>query len=68
MTTEEMKLRFTPKKVIREELGGDYYYRCGWLSCNKIVRSDMEFCPYCGQRLEFPLSDYEEKIAYLQIS
>ena len=60
MTTEEMKIRYTPKMVIREELGGDYYYRCCWISCNKIVRSDMKFCPECGQRLLFPLSDYEE--------
>lgn len=58
MTIEEMKIRYTPKKVVKEELGGDIYYRCPWVSCNKIVRSDMNFCPQCGQFLLFPNSDY----------
>lgn len=60
MTVEEMKERLTPKMVVKEELGGDYYYRCGWLSCNMIVRSDWVACPYCGAILQFPLSDYED--------
>lgn len=60
MTVEEMKIRYTPKMAIREELGGDFYYRCCWITCNKIVRSDWKFCPACGQSLLFPSSDYEE--------
>lgn len=58
MTDEEMKIRFYPKKVVKEELGGDIYYRCPWIACNKIVRSDMNYCPNCGQHLEFPYGDY----------
>lgn len=44
-----------PNEVVREELGGDYYYRCGWLLCNKIVKADYDYCPYCGTKLIFPL-------------
>lgn len=58
MTTEEMKIRYTPKKVVKEELGGDFYFRCPWITCNKIVRTDMNYCPNCGQLLSFPSSDY----------
>lgn len=61
MTVEEMKIRFTPKMVVKEELGGDFFYRCPWITCNKVVRSDMNYCPNCGQRLEFEYSDYERK-------
>ena len=60
MTVEEMKIRYTPKMAIKEELGGDYYFRCPWISCNKIVRSDQNYCGACGQKLKFPLSDYED--------
>lgn len=67
MTTEEMKVRYTPKMAVREELGGDYYYRCPWIACNKIVRSDMNYCCGCGQRLMFPLSDYEESCVLAEI-
>ena len=61
MTVEEMKIRNTPKKVIEEELGGGYFFRCPWLSCNEIVKSTWRFCPLCGQRITFPNSDYEEE-------
>lgn len=52
--------RENPVKAIREELGGGYYYRCPWLTCNKIVRSEYDYCPYCGTKLIFPNSDYNE--------
>lgn len=42
-----------PREAIREELGGGYYYRCPWLACNKIVRSEWDYCPYCGVKLLF---------------
>lgn len=51
--------RDIPKKVVREELGGDYYYRCGWLACNQIVRSDWDYCPYCGTKLDFQIDDFK---------
>lgn len=55
MTGEE--LRNTPQKAIREELGGGYYYRCPWLSCDKVLRSDWLYCPYCGTRVYFDTDD-----------
>lgn len=58
MTIEEMKIRYIPKQAIREELGGGYYYRCPWQDCNKIVRSDINYCPSCGQRLQFAVDNY----------
>ena len=60
MTDEEMRIRFKPKMVVKEELGGDFYYRCPWISCNKIVESNMNYCSNCGQKLEFPYGDYRE--------
>ena len=62
MTNEEMRVRYTPKKAIREELGGGFYYRCCWIKCNTIVRSDMNYCPMCGQRLFFDYSDYDDTL------
>lgn len=55
---EEIMERLRPKKAIKEELGGGYYYRCPYLLCNKIVRSDMNYCPNCGQRLSFDVDNY----------
>lgn len=56
----EMEQRNIPMKPIREELGGDYYYRCPYILCNKVIRSDYHFCPNCGQVLDFPKDDYED--------
>lgn len=55
---EEIMERLRPKKAIKEELGGGYFYRCPYLLCNKIVRSDWEFCPYCGSALVFEDDSY----------
>jgi hypothetical protein len=45
--------RDIPIPVIKEELGGGYYYRCPVISCSKIVKSEWDYCPYCSQRLDF---------------
>lgn len=45
--------RLAPKLVKREELGGDFYYRCPWIVCDKILKRDWDFCPYCGQKLVY---------------
>ena len=45
--------RLYPMKVIKEELGGWYFYKCPNLTCNKEIKSEYEYCPYCGQKLEF---------------
>ena len=47
--------RQKPKLVQTIELGGDYYYRCPWLSCNAEVTHYDCYCRKCGQRLEFPV-------------
>lgn len=39
-----------PVKPIKEELGGDYYYRCPWLTCSTVIRSDYDYCPKCGAK------------------
>ena len=61
MTIEEMKIKYTPKNVVTEELGGGYFYRCPWISCNTIVKSEDNYCRNCGQKLSFPFSDYNTK-------
>ena len=43
----------TPLPAQKHELGGDYYYRCYWVSCNADVKSYDRYCPMCGQRLLF---------------
>lgn len=45
--------RDIPLPVIREELGGGYYYRCPVIKCNKVVKAEWNWCPICGQRLDF---------------
>ena len=49
-----------PMYAVKEELGGDYYYRCGWMLCDKVVKSEWTYCPYCGTRLIFDRDDYSE--------
>ena len=61
MSNEEILLRLQPKQAIREELGGDYYWRCPWLACNKIIRSEWFYCPACGQAVFFEKDSYTEE-------
>ena len=58
IVNDEIYERLRPKKAIKEELGGGYFYRCPWIMCNKIVRSDDRYCSNCGQRLVFDTDDY----------
>ena len=39
------------KPPIKMELGGDYYYKCFWLKCNQTIKSDWNYCPYCGTKI-----------------
>ena len=41
------------KKPVKEELGGDYYYRCPWIACNSVLKSEDNFCPKCGQKINW---------------
>lgn len=54
---EELKVRDKALEVQKVEVGIDYYYRCHWLTCNAEVRSYMNFCPICGQRLDFEVNN-----------
>ena len=40
-----------PMKPRRIELGGGYYYKCHWLTCDTDINKFMDFCPGCGQRI-----------------
>ena len=37
-----------PIAPVKEELGGDYYFRCGWAKCDQVIKRDYNFCPHCG--------------------
>lgn len=41
----------TPKPPQRIELGGDYYFKCPWASCNTDINQYMNYCPICGQKI-----------------
>lgn len=49
----DLMTRDDPKYPRRIELGGGYYFRCGWLKCNTDINRDMNFCPKCGQRINW---------------
>ena len=50
-----------PKKPDVVELGGDYYYSCFWATCNTTLQKWMNYCPVCGQRIDWgeKEEDYE---------
>lgn len=60
-----MSERDIPMEAIKEELGGGYFYRCPHLLCNKIVRSEYDYCPYCGQRIVFNCDSYTKEGYYV---
>lgn len=37
-----------PRKI---ELGGGFYYKCFWVSCNEDINKFYEYCPKCGTRI-----------------
>jgi len=46
-------LNYTPKKPRKQELGGDFYYKCHWISCNEDITKWFNYCPKCGQRIDW---------------
>ena len=42
-----------PKPPRKYELGGDYYYRCYWASCNELVSKWDNYCRHCGQKIDW---------------
>lgn len=59
--TEQEKIRAIenaiPRKPIKHELGGGYYYTCPWIMCNNTVHRFDRYCSQCGQRLRFDKDD-----------
>lgn len=59
--TEQEKIRAIenaiPRKPIKHELGGGYYYTCPWIMCNNTVHRYDRYCSQCGQRLRFEKDD-----------
>ena len=49
-----------PLEAIKEELGGDYYFRCPWKDCNKVIKSEWNWCPYCGAKIIYNKDSYQE--------
>ena len=42
-----------PMKPIKEELGGDYYFRCGYALCNKVIKQEWMACPFCSTKIDW---------------
>ena len=59
--TEQEKIRAIenaiPRKPIKHELGGGYYYTCPWIMCNNTVHPWNRYCSQCGQRLRWSKDD-----------
>lgn len=59
--TEQEKTRAIenaiPRKPIKHELGGGYYYTCPWMKCSNTVHRFDRYCSQCGQRLRFEKDD-----------
>lgn len=48
-----------PRKPIKHELGGGFYYQCPWIKCNESLKRYYRYCPGCGQKLLWE-NDYDE--------
>ena len=46
-----------PMEPKKHELGGDYYYKCHWLSCGEDINKFMNYCPKCGQKIKWETDD-----------
>jgi hypothetical protein len=46
-----------PRKPSKHELGGDVYYTCHWLKCNEQLKSWWQYCPVCGQKIDWEGED-----------
>lgn len=42
-----------PKVPTKVALGGGYYYTCYWLNCGESVNKFMNYCPKCGQAIDW---------------
>lgn len=46
-----------PRPPIRHELGGGIYYTCYWIACGENLKRWYEYCPHCGQRIDWEGED-----------
>lgn len=44
----------TPRRI---ELGGGYYYKCHWLSCDETINKFMNYCPKCGFKIDWSMNN-----------
>ena len=42
-----------PQKPQVVELCGGYYYKCHWISCNEDLKKWYNYCPNCGNRIDW---------------
>lgn len=42
-----------PRSPRAHELGGDIYYTCYWLKCGETVTKWYNYCPKCGQKIDW---------------
>lgn len=49
----EAVYRAEPKPPTAHELGGGIYYTCFWLTCNETVYRWQNYCPKCGQKIDW---------------
>lgn len=50
---EAALLNAIPKEPQVYELGGGYYFKCPWMSCNEDITRWHNYCPKCGQRIDW---------------
>lgn len=50
---------------VRHELGGGFYYKCHWLACDRDINTSMDYCPGCGQKIQW--GEENETINYYSI-
>lgn len=46
----ENRIEMPPQK---EELGGDFYFKCGWLKCSADIKSGDNYCRECGTKIKW---------------
>lgn len=56
MTNEEKERALQnaePQKPTVNELGGGIYYTCHWIFCGEDLKRWYDYCPKCGQRIDW---------------
>lgn len=61
---KRLKLKEQPLPARRIELGGDYYFKCYWITCDADVNRFNNYCSNCGQHLSFEVQAKEKASAF----